>query len=140
MIRPARAADLPRLRAIQLVALDQPWQGLLEPSITGPATVLVTTTPDDQPVGYAVAIPQDERAYLPEFAIAVGHRREGRGSALMERLCTRLAADGFETLTLTVKADDDTARAFYDSLGFQIESELLDHYESGDGLQLVRSL
>ncbi|MFB6178434.1 MAG: GNAT family N-acetyltransferase [Halorientalis sp.] len=153
MIRDARADDLARLRAIQVAALDEPWDGLLEPAIAGPPVVLVTTAGDqpgandlaasserNDPVGYAVAIPEGSSAYLAEFAVAAGHRRSGRGSQLMSALCSRLASDGFETLRLMVQLDDDRARAFYDAQGFRVRSLLPHHYDDGDGLELVRSL
>ncbi|MFD1585350.1 GNAT family N-acetyltransferase [Halorientalis brevis] len=158
MIRDATPQDRSRIRAIQLAALDEPWPELLDPAIEGPPIVLVTTaTPDstadgsttepgaarrpgDEPVGYAVAIPEGDCAYLAEFAVAAGYRRSGRGSALMDALCRRLADEGFEALRLTVKMGDEVARSFYDSQGFRVRSLLPHHYESGDGLQLVRSL
>lgn len=160
MIRDATPDDLSRIRAIQLAALDEPWPDLLEPAVEGPPIVLVTTTgpetateesmniaaggatnrPRDEPVGYAVAIPEGDCAYLAEFAIASGYRRSGRGSALMDALCRRLASEGFETLRLTVKMDDEVARSFYDEQGFRVRSLLPHHYEEGDGLALVRSL
>lgn len=147
MIREATPADLQRLRAIQSAALDEPWDGLLGPAIDGPPIVLVTTpdTPPgiggpDPPVGYAVAIPDGEVAYLAEFAVAAGHRREGHGSALMRALCDRLAATGHDQVRLTVREDDSRAREFYDEHGFTVQSPLPDHYEDGDGLLLSREL
>jgi ribosomal-protein-alanine N-acetyltransferase len=156
MIREATPRDLTRLRAIQLAALDEPWADLLEPAIDGPPVVLVTTDTTAEPstgavgqpgsdtraepVGYAVAIPEGDVAYLAEFAVAAGYRRSGRGSALMAALCARLGSDGFEAIRLTVKMDDEVARSFYDAQGFQVRSLIPHHYEDGDGLQLVRSL
>ncbi|RXK51666.1 GNAT family N-acetyltransferase [Halorientalis pallida] len=140
MIRPARPADLGRLRAIQLASLAEPWDGLLEPAIDGPPVVLVVADEADEPIGYAVAIPQDTVAYLAELAVAAGHRGEGRGSRLLTALCDRLTADGFERLELTVRADDERARGFYDSNGFAEQERLPDHYEDGAGLLLARPL
>ena len=156
MLREATPDDLPRLRAIQLAALDEPWADLLEPAIDGPPLVLVTTAASGQaassvagldggqsrtePVGYAIALPEGNVAYLAEFAIAAGHRRSGRGTRLMAGLCARLADAGFETVRLTVKQTDDQARSFYDAQGFRVRSLIPHHYEDGDGLELVRSL
>ncbi|AQL43659.1 GNAT family N-acetyltransferase [Halorientalis sp. IM1011] len=138
MIRPARTVDLPHLRAIQTASLAEPWDGLLEPAIDGPPVVFVVTDETDQPRGYAVAIPQDTVAYLAELAVAPGYRGDGRGSRLLETLCDRLAADGFEALELTVRAEDERARSFYTDQGFTQQERLLDHYEDGDGLLLAR--
>ncbi|SEN00816.1 ribosomal-protein-alanine N-acetyltransferase [Halorientalis persicus] len=140
MIRQARPADLARLRAIQMASLTEPWDGLLEPAIDGPPVVLVVADETDEPVGYAVAIPQDTVAYLAELAVAAGHRGEGRGSRLLAALCEQLEVDGFERLELTVRAGDDRARDFYDDHDFLERERLPDHYEDGDGLLLARPL
>jgi len=150
MIRPARPADRPRLRAIQTVSLAEPWPDLLDTAVEGAGTVRVVTAgenarpgPDgdaDQPVGYAVALPQDGTAYLAEIAVAPGHRRQGHGSRLLTDLLARLSGEGFERVRLTVRVGDRGARAFYESHGFRVRSLLPHHYEREDGLVLVRSL
>ncbi|WP_299263236.1 GNAT family N-acetyltransferase [Halorientalis sp.] len=140
MIRPATTDDLPRLRAIQTAALAEPWNGLLGPAVEGPPVALAVADEAGEPDGYAIAIPQDTVAYLAELAVAPGYRGEGRGSRLLTALCERLAADGFETLELTVRADDKRARRFYDDHDFVERDRLPGHYEAGDGLLLVRRL
>ncbi len=140
MIRPATPDDRPRLRAIQMAALAEPWDGLLGPAIDGPPVTLVATDEADDPTGYAVAVPQETVAYLAELAVAAGYRGEGRGSRLLAALCDRLAADGFETVELTVRADDERARRFYDDHEFAAQERLPGYYEDGDGLLLTRSL
>lgn len=141
MIRPATTADLPTLRAIQTRSLPEPWPALLEPAVDGPAVVLVTTAVGEaEPVGYAVAIPGETGAYLAELAVDAPHRGEGHGSALLDALVERLAARGVSELRTTVRAVDDDARAFYDRHGFAVRDRLPDHYETCDGLRLVRQL
>jgi len=142
MIREATPADLPRLRAIQAASLEEPWEGLLEPAVGGPPVVRVATVEGaaSVPVGYAVAIPEADGAYLAEFAVAPGHRREGHGSRLLSDLLERLAGEGFESVRLAVRARDEGAREFYGRHGFTERSRLPDGYEAGDGLVLARSL
>ncbi|WP_336002260.1 GNAT family N-acetyltransferase [Halorientalis halophila] len=139
MIRPAAESDLPHLRAIQRVSLAEPWDGLLEPAVVGPPVVLVVTDhATSEPVGYAVAIPDDDGAYLAEIAVAPDHRGEGNGSRLLEALCDRLAVEGFETVRLTVREGDERARSFYADHGFSVQSRLPEHYEDDDGLVMAR--
>lgn len=146
MIRPARRGDLPRLRAIQLTALAEPWDGLLEPAVDGPQVALVAVPEGRRPagkrapVGYAIAVPEGGTAYLAELAVAAGHRRAGHGSALVDALADRLAAAGHDRLRLTVRASDRGARAFYDAQGFVAQSLLPAHYDAADALVLSRPL
>lgn len=137
-IRPAIAADEPRLRAIQSAALAEPWPELLSAAIGGPPAVLVAET--DRPVGYALVVPGEDAAYLAEIAVAPPEQGRGHGSALLERVLARLAEDGVARLRLTVRADDDRARAFYDGFDFRAVDRVPDHYEDCDGLLLERNL
>jgi ribosomal-protein-alanine N-acetyltransferase len=136
-IREGTAADLARLRAIQAATLAEPWPELLETAPDGPQELLVIEAGDV--VGYALAVADGSVAYVPEFAVHPDWQGEGYGSRLMDGLCDRLARAGFETLRLTVHADDRRARGFYRSHGFEMVECLPDHYADGDGLLLARS-
>ncbi|EMA36211.1 GNAT family N-acetyltransferase [Halococcus hamelinensis] len=128
-VRPATLADRPALRAIQAASLDSPQPSLLDAGLRGAATVLVAGR---EPTGYALAVgrrPTD----LVELAVAPDHRNAGRGSALLESLLARGGA-----FRLTVRADDERARRFYERHGFRLEKSLPGYYDDGDGLRLVR--
>lgn len=137
-VRPARPADLGRLRAIQTVVLAQPWPELLAVAVDGPPVCLVYADPE--PTGYALAVADDAEAYLAELAVAEGHRGEGRGSALLASLVDRLRADDVDRLRTTVRCVDERARTFYERHGFETTERLPDHYESGDGWVMERPL
>ena len=140
MIRTAVPADEARLRAIQSAALDDPWPELLDVAIDGAPHVLV----DDEgegPVAYTLTVPDHPVAYVAEVAVAPGLQGQGHGSRLFEELLDRLRADGFETVRLTARADDERARSFYDGFGFRLAESLSGHYDDGgDGVLLVREL
>lgn len=137
-IRPAASSDEPRLRAIQSAALAEPWPELLSAAVGGPPTVLVAET--DRPVGYALVVPGEDAAYLAEIAVAPTQQGDGYGSALLERVLARLATEGVDRLRLTVRVDDERARAFYDEFDFREVERVPDHYADGDGLLLERAL
>jgi len=147
MIRLARPEDLPRLRAIQTVSLAEPWPDLLDPAVEGAGIVAVATedatgpgADPDEPIGYAVALPEGERAYVPEIAVAPAHRRAGHGSRLLTELFARLSTAGVEQVALTMRLGDEDARAFYDTHGFRVRSLVPEHYADGDALRLTRRL
>lgn len=136
-IREGRPADLPHVRAIQS-ALAEPWPELLVTATEGPPPLYVLV--DDQPVGYALVIGErDGVAYVPEFAVHPDEQGQGYGSQLMTWLCDRLSG-GYEEIRLSVQESDERARRFYRDHGFEQIDRLDDHFESGDGLLLGRSL
>ena len=138
MIREGVAADVPRIRAIQHAALAEPWPELLDVAVDGPQIFLVVEA--DRPIGYALVVPADPVAYVAEFAIEPTQQRSGYGTRLMQSLLDRLTSEGFETVRLTVRADDDRARSFYETCGFVGIDRIGDHYERGDGVLMERTL
>jgi len=136
MIREGQPDDWPRLRRIQAATLSDPWPELLELSLGEPSLVLVLTV--DEPIGYALVVPDDGVAYVAEFAIAPDRQGEGNGSRLMRALLERLAEHGIETVRLTARADDERVHAFYRGFGFTVVEEIPDHYDDADGLVFER--
>jgi len=135
-IRRARPADLPVLRTIQRRALAEPWPGLLEAGVDGPLSAVVVDV--GQPVGYAIVV-AGTSAYLPELAVHPDHQNRGHGSALLSTLVDCLSHEHAE-LRVTVRVVDERARTFYERHGFERRDRISDHFESGDGLVLVREL
>ena len=131
MIREATRNDLTTLLAIQSISLDSTWPELLHAGIDGPPLVLVTGRP---PVGYALVITGDP-AYLAELAVAPDHRGSGHGSSLLAAAVDRVRES---ELRLTTRADATRARRFYKRHGFAVAERLFGHYDSDDGLLLVR--
>ena len=135
-IREATPADLPKLEAIRAVALPDSSPRLLAFGVRGPAIALVACP--EAVVGYALVLPDERRgdAYLAELAVEPGHRRRGHGRALLEAAARRVA--DHDRLTLTTRATDDLARAFYREAGFTLAERLPGHYDGVDGVRLAR--
>lgn len=136
MIREGQPGDWPRLRHLQAATLSDPWPELLELSLGEPSLVLVRET--DEPIGYALVVPDGDVAYLAEFAVAPAHQGEGHGTALMNALLGRLTDDGIETVRLTARADEERVHDFYRQFGFAVVDEVPDHYDDADGLLFER--
>jgi ribosomal-protein-alanine N-acetyltransferase len=140
MIRPALPADEPRLQAIQSAALDDPWPELLDVGIDGAPHVLVVDDGEGA-IAYTLTVPDHPVAYVAELAVAPGLQGQGYGTELLGSLFESLRDNGFETVRLTARADDERVRSFYDDFGFSVEADLPDHYDDGgDGVLLVRAL
>ncbi|ERH08739.1 MAG: acetyltransferase [halophilic archaeon J07HX64] len=134
-VRPGRPTDLDALARAQ-TALTEPAPELLAGVLTdeGPGTILVAV--DGVPVGYLLAIPGPGVVYVAELAVRPDCQRQGHGSALLSILLERTR--DHQTVRLTVAADNEAARRFYDRHGFEPAERLEDHFNSGDGLVLVR--
>ena len=134
-LRTATTADADRLRTIQQQALAEPSPELLDAGIGGPLPLFVAVA--DAPVGYALLVASDDVAYLPELAVHPAHQRDGHGARLVDYLVEHRPES---ELRVTVRAVDDGARAFYDSLGFDHRERVADHFDAGDGIVLGRRL
>ena len=156
MVRLATAADRPAIVRLQshlaspspalvdLVGTDAALAVLDEPA-ADERTMLDAAdaaATDERPqgaatraVGYALAISGDP-AELCELAVAPGWRRQGRGRALCAGLCSRLGREGTAAITSLAAADDDRARGFHESVGFEAVGRVPDHF--GPGLDAVR--
>lgn len=72
-------------------------------------------------------------AHLAELVVAPGFRREGRATALLDRLLA--VADG--PVTAAVRPGDDPALALYRSLGFERVGRREDYFDAGPAVWLV---
>lgn len=138
MIRLADPGDAPILRALQSI-LPEPAPETLERALSGYGLLLVSTDDTDTPVGYALTLPGDERAYLAELVVAPGARREGRATSLLEATVARLSED-VTTLSLAVSPDNGAARELYETAGFRVVDVDPEYYESGPALILARTV
>lgn len=135
MIRPARATDAATLAALQS-HLAAPSPRLLATyaavgtclvSVDDASDVGATPGPDASPVGYVLAI-GDTDTHVAELVVHPGHRREGRGRALLRAVVARRVPG--DRVTLTVAADNDPARSLYESVGFRAVERRSGFYES----------
>lgn len=160
MIRPARPSDEPALAALQS-HLDAPSPALLAAVVgdapgvgadaaedaaaadvavdVGRCLVSVSGGGDedaaaddgaaDRPVGYALWIAAED-VHLAELVVHPDRRREGRGRALLRGLLARLESGA--RVTLFVAADNEPARALYESVGFRPVERRPDFYDEGE--------
>lgn len=83
----------------------------------------------------------EEVAHLNLLAVAPAHRRQGLGRCLIEWLCATAVTAGVFRIDLEVRAGNETARAFYQRLGFA-SLELVPGYYQGveAALRMTRRL
>lgn len=92
----------------------------------------------------------EQAAEITWMAVHARHRHRGVGSALVERLCRDLAAEGRRLLlVLTVSPSDkgpeppdgyQATRAFYRAMGFVLARDLPGLWDADTAVLLVRPL
>ncbi|WP_458185682.1 GNAT family N-acetyltransferase [Haladaptatus sp. NG-WS-4] len=135
MIRPATADDLSQLRHVR-TWLSEPTHGLLEATLSGSGSgfVLVSTA-DGRPVGYVLTTLGAD-AYVAELVVEPAYRREGRATGLLRTALAAACEQGCGRVRLTIHEQNESARALYESLGFEVWKTEPDYYADG-GTALV---
>jgi len=131
-VRPARAADLPALAAIEraagalfadagivgaFLAETTPAERLREAHADG--LLWVATDPGDRPVGFALASVLDSGPHLEELDVHPDFGRRGLGAALVAAVLDWARAAGHGGLTLVTFRDVPWNAPFYERLGFR---------------------
>lgn len=137
-LRPGRPADEAALGELQAL-LSEPSPQLLSTAIaersnSGPlqtTTLLVTPNSESRPVGYLLAVGSGP-THIVELVVDPDHRREGRGTALLNAVCEAAV----QPVTVNVAADNAPARALYERVGFVEASRSAELFDSSEGITL----
>ncbi|HEV2769980.1 MAG TPA: GNAT family N-acetyltransferase [Solirubrobacteraceae bacterium] len=98
-----------------------------ETVLNQPGAFVLVAREAGRPVGYALVTLRGpsptwrepaHRGELEVLSVLAAYRGQGLGRALVEGCYEELAAEGIDTMTLRVVADNAPARAFYEALGF----------------------
>ncbi|EAP99317.1 probable acetyltransferase [Janibacter sp. HTCC2649] len=130
-VRPATAADLSRLAAVEALGdalfetvfgpLDWPAPLSGEERAAEPGFVLVVGEPV---VGFAHVLELGGGWHLEQIAVDPAHGRRGLGSALLDGVCREVASRGGRAVTLRTFADVAWNAPFYARHGFvELEAE-----------------
>ena len=89
--------------------------------------------------GYSIAVVRGDRAELVSIAVDPKSRRKGVGRALLASTLRRLSRRGVTRVSLTVRPENEPARALYESYGFVKWRKVPGYYEDGtDGVRMRR--
>ena len=151
-VRPAVPADVPEILAMvrdlaeyersldQVVATEAHLQRTLfaeAPAVFGH----VAESPDGRIAGMAVWFLSystwlgTHNVYLEDLYVRPEHRGSGVGGALLRALAELCVQRGYDRLEWWVLDWNDSARAFYDSLGAAALTEWIPYRVSGDALR-----
>ena len=128
-VRSYRDSDEPGVVALWAVVFpdDPPWN---EPSLvirrkrSVQADLFLVATRDSAIVGTVLAGFDGCRGWVHHLAVAPDSRRNRVGSSLMREAAARLRALGAPKVNLQVRASNEEAVRFYESLGFKVEDRV----------------
>lgn len=119
MIRAMIAEDIPQVAALEAALFSDPWnERQLADSIQfHPEDVYVYE--QDGIVGYLLLMCAADEGELLRIGVDAGHRRQGIGRALMERMAEWAKEKELVTGYLEVRAHNEGAIALYKSQGYE---------------------
>ena len=118
-IRPAVAADVEAIHAIEVASFGDPWKcdGFRDLILGGSATVVVAERAAGI-AGFAVSYAAADEAEIANVAVSPEVRRGGVGRALVDHVIRAAAQGGARIVFLEVRESNAAARALYVARGF----------------------
>ncbi len=118
-VRPAVAADLAAVAAIEQAAFTDPWSPSSFRALLGnPAVSFSVAECDGAAVGYSVAWFAADEAELANIAVGAPARGRGVGALLLDAVLAEAAHRGASTVYLEVRESNAAARRLYASRHF----------------------
>lgn len=122
--------DLPAVLEIEQSCFEFPWteddflRCLRQRNCIGMVVEL-----DDEIVGFMIYELHTNRLHILNFAVAKSSIRQGIGSALVDKLVSKLSPHRRNRIVLEVRETNLDAQLFFKSLGFRAISVLRDYYD-----------
>lgn len=139
VVRPATAADLDAVHAIEVASFSTPWSraSFRDLMVSDAATVVVAAAAGGVVVGFAVLVTAADEAELANLAVATGARRGGVATRLVEYVLTAAEGGGARQVHLEVRESNVAARALYAAHGFAEVGRRRAYYRTPDEDALV---
>jgi len=135
--------DIKALAAIEAACFDIPWETrLIEYDLQEPgSTVYLKASVKGMIAGYGVLGRAEDASHLMNLAVLPNYRRQGIALQLMAAFDAISAEWECRRICLEVRSANETARAFYSSIGFVYSSRIKGYYSDGeDALILIARL
>ena len=106
--------------------------GRVKRSILDRETVALVATIGGEIVGFAIMKFGDLNAHLYLLAVDPQHRRGGVGRAMLAWLEKSCDTAGIRSIRLELRAGNDAARAFYESVGYRLVGRMPRYYDRAE--------
>jgi ribosomal-protein-alanine acetyltransferase len=142
----ARSADCAEIAEMSrdLIEHGLGWSwtpGRVARSIAGRESCVLVARRERRIAAFAIMHFADETAHLNLLAVCPAHRRQGLGRQLLEWLFATAMEAGIFRINLELRADNDGARKFYETLGFETLDVVQAYYQGRESaLRMTRRL
>lgn len=119
-LRPAKAADLPAIIALEHLCFPSPWpDGAFAQELKNPWSSLeLLERPSGELAAFVVYWVVEDELHLLDIAVVPALQRQGVGRQLMEHLEVVCGERGCTYVTLEVRESNAAAIALYEALGY----------------------
>lgn len=105
---------------LESVCFSAPWsENAISGELTNPLSLWIVAVDGERVAGYVGSQSVMGEADMMNLAVGPEYRRTGIGKTLVKVLCEMLAQTGVNSITLEVRASNDSAIALYHGLGFE---------------------
>jgi [ribosomal protein S18]-alanine N-acetyltransferase len=142
----ARSSDAREIAEMSRALIEQglPWSWTptrVERCIKSRDSCVLVVRRDGRVAAFAIMHFSDETAHLNLLAVAASHQRQGLGRQLLEWLFATAVEAGVFRVDLELRADNEHARRFYESLRFEAEKVVPGYYQGREAaLRMTRRL
>lgn len=118
------------------------WHQVMVSATIGEQRNILVAECEEGLIGFGVVGVAGDQAEIESLAVSPSARRQGIGRSLCESLMRWARMRGANRALLEVRVSNDTARALYESLGFQEVAVRKEYYRKPDedGLVMAREL
>ena len=119
MIQKMNQDHVAAVAALEKLCFSDPWsESSVAYELTNPLSLWLVAVKDGEVAGYIGSQSVPPESDVMNIAVHPGHRRRGIGEALVAELVRQLQRSGNTSLTLEVRASNESAIALYHKLGF----------------------
>ena len=137
-IRPATAADLEAVHALECAAFPAPWRlEFFAGELLQPGRICLVAVRGQTLIGYVFAMTIFDEMHVNKIAVAASERRRGIAEALMQQCFEYADAHGIVSISLEVRLSNEGAQAFYEYLGFQRSYVRPRYYPDGEAAAVM---
>ena len=120
MIVTMTADHVSAVAELEKICFSDPWsESSVAAELKNPLSMWLVALENGEVVGYIGSQTVPPESDMMNVAVHPNYRRKGTGEQLVEALCGALQLAGNTSLTLEVRASNESAIALYHKLGFE---------------------